>query len=278
VTEATRDGSVGLTSPSPSVEDDQILVEIEPPVATIVLNRPEKRNALTLEMWRKLPELVRRLDADPSVRVIVLRGSTPTAFAAGADISEFESLRSTPELITAYNGATASAEDALATCSKPTVAAVRGYCVGGGCEIAVACDFRFADQSARFGVTPARLGIVYAAGATRRLAQLVGVGPAKLLLLSAQLIDVEEALRIGLVTRVLPADSFDADVDAFVGTLARNSLVSMSGAKSLLHALSEDLSEETLARAAGIVAKSFGSDDYREGVRAFLERRPPRFT
>ena len=192
--------------------------------AVVTISNPAKRNAMTLTMWRELPPLLERLAADRSVRVLVLTGEGGT-FCAGADIA---GLRDGGD---GAQHAAVEAEEALAAFPKPTVAVVRGYCVGGGCQLAAACDLRLAAADARFGVTPARLGIVYPASTTRRLVGLVGPSTAKYLLFSAELIDAQRALRTGLVDEVWDAPALDARVAALTATLAGRSLLTQAAAK-----------------------------------------------
>ena len=186
------------------VSDAELTVEVTGPVATVVISNPARRNAMTAAMWRQLPELLDRLEPDPDVRALVLTGAGD-AFCAGADLGDLA------ELLDAGDASIAvAAEERLARFAKPTVAAIRGACVGGGAQLAVACDLRIAADGARFGVPPARLGLVYPAPTTRRLARLVGPSAAKHLLFTAELIDAERALRIGLVDEVLPVDRLAA--------------------------------------------------------------------
>jgi enoyl-CoA hydratase/carnithine racemase len=236
------------------------------PVATVTISNPAKRNAMTPAMWRELPALLDRLAADPAVRVLVLTGADGT-FCSGADISGLTAAAGGPE---AARRAASAAEEALAAFPKPALAAVRGHCVGGGCQLAAACDLRFASADARFAVTPARLGIVYPAGATRRLARLVGPGSAAYLLFSGESFDAERALRAGLVDEVLPdAAALEARVAEFAALLASRSLLTQAGAK---HHLRED---------SAVPGEPFPfeseASDAAEGVAAFLERRPARF-
>ncbi|WP_055697296.1 enoyl-CoA hydratase/isomerase family protein [Streptomyces silaceus] len=232
-------------------------------VATVVIDHPAKRNAMTADMWRQVPPLFAGLAADPAVRAVVLTGAGDT-FCAGADIS---SLRESP---TDPQELAVRAEEALAAFPKPTVAAVRGYCVGGGCQLAGACDLRFADEGASFGITPAKLGIVYAAASTRRLVSLVGPATAKYLLFSGELIDAERALRTGLVDEVLPFGELDKRVAEFTRVLATRSQLTQAAAKEFAAGRTD--------RDAYWAGQARGSGDTAEGVAAFLERRQPRFT
>ncbi|MFB7950815.1 enoyl-CoA hydratase/isomerase family protein [Streptomyces sp. NPDC056045] len=232
-------------------------------VATVVISNPAKRNAMTAAMWSALPVLLERLAADPAVRVLVLTGAGDT-FCAGADISSLREGAGDPQALAV------AAEEALAAFPRPTLAVVRGYCVGGGSQLAAACDLRFAAEGASFGVTPAKLGIVYAASSTRRLVALIGPAATKHLLFSGELIGTARALRTGLVDEVLPADGLDERVGAYTATLAARSQLTQAAAKEFA-AGRED-------RDAYWAEQARRSDDTAEGVAAFLEQRAPRFT
>ncbi|MEU6283775.1 enoyl-CoA hydratase/isomerase family protein [Streptomyces sp. NPDC047028] len=243
--------------------EPQLLHRVADAVATVVVHHPAKRNAMTAAMWRALPPLLDDLAADPAVRALVLTGEGGT-FCAGADIS---TLRGSPR---EAQGLAVAAEEALAAFPKPTLAAVRGHCVGGGSQLAAACDLRLAEEGALFGVTPAKLGIVYPASSTRRLVALVGPATAKYLLFSGELIDTGRALRTGLVDEVLPA----GDLDKRVAELTRV-LVSRS---QLTQAAAKEFADGRADRDAHWAAQAAGSGDTAEGVAAFLERRQPHFT
>ncbi|MFI6105369.1 enoyl-CoA hydratase/isomerase family protein [Streptomyces sp. NPDC051310] len=232
-------------------------------VATVVISNPAKRNAMTAAMWRALPGLLAELAADRDVRVLVLTGAG-TTFCAGADIA---SLREPGD---EQQALAVRAEEALAAFPKPALAAVRGYCVGGGSQLAAACDLRFAEEGALFGVTPAKLGIVYPASSTRRLVSLVGPSAAKYLLFSGELIDTDRALRTGLVDEVLPAGQLGKRVAEFTRILASRSQLTQAAAKEFAAGRTD--------RDAHWADQARGSDDTAEGIAAFLERRAPRFT
>ncbi|MER6569356.1 enoyl-CoA hydratase/isomerase family protein [Streptomyces sp. NPDC001093] len=242
--------------------EPQLSHRIEGAVATVVIQNPAKRNAMTAEMWRALPPLLDELARDPGVRALVLTGEGGT-FCAGADIS---TLQGSPE---EAQGLAVAAEEALAAFPKPTVAAVRGHCVGGGAQLAAACDLRLAEEGTLFGVTPARLGIVYPASSTRRLVSLVGPATAKYLLFTAELIDTGRALTTGLVDEVLP----EGELDKRVAELARV-LVSRS---QLTQAAAKEFAGGRADRDAHWARAARGNLDTAEGVAAFLERRQPRF-
>ncbi|MFE7648409.1 enoyl-CoA hydratase/isomerase family protein [Streptomyces phaeoluteigriseus] len=243
--------------------EPELLHGVTDAVATVVLHHPAKRNAMTAAMWRALPPLLEKLAADPGVRALVLTGAGGT-FCAGADISTLQGSPDEAQTLAVR------AEEALAAFPWPTVAAVKGHCVGGGAQLAAACDLRFAEEGALFGVTPARLGIVYPSSATRRLVSLVGPAAAKYLLFSAELIDTERALRTGLVDEVLPAGELDGRVEEFTRVLVSRSRLTQAAAK--------EFADGRTDRDAYWSAQARGSGDTAEGVAAFLERREPRFT
>ncbi|MGY3339852.1 enoyl-CoA hydratase/carnithine racemase [Streptomyces filamentosus] len=243
--------------------EPQLVAGVEDGVATLVISNPAKRNAMTAGMWRALPAVLGRLAADAAVRVLVLTGAGDT-FCAGADISALREPGDEQQALAVR------AEEALAAFPKPTLAAVRGYCVGGGSQLAGACDLRFAAEGARFGITPAKLGIVYPSSSTRRLTALVGPATAKYLLFSGELIDTERALRTGFVDEVHPAEGLDERVAEFCRTLASRSLLTQAAAK--------EFADGRLDRDAHWAGQARGSGDTAEGVAAFLERRAPRFT
>ncbi|MFE9649651.1 enoyl-CoA hydratase/isomerase family protein [Streptomyces sp. NPDC006365] len=243
--------------------EPQLLHSVTDGVATVVIHHPAKRNAMTAGMWAALPPLLDTLAADPAVRTLVLTGEGGT-FCAGADIS---TLRGSADEAQAL---AVRAEDALAAFPKPTLAAVRGHCVGGGCQLAAACDLRFVDEGALFGITPAKLGIVYTASSTRRLVSLVGPATAKYLLFSGELIDAERALRTGLVDEVLPEGELDKRVAEFTRVLAARSQLTQAAAK--------EFADGRTDRQAYWAEQARGSGDTAEGVAAFLERRQPDFT
>ncbi|MEV4195674.1 enoyl-CoA hydratase/isomerase family protein [Streptomyces toxytricini] len=242
--------------------DAALLHSVADGVATVVISHPAKRNAMTAAMWRALPELLDALSADRAVRVLVLTGAGPT-FCAGAEISSLAG-KEDPQALAVR------AEEALAAFPKPTIAAVRGFCVGGGSQLAAACDLRFAEEGSSFGVTPARLGIVYPASSTRRLVSLVGPATAKYLLYSAELIGAEHALRAGFLDELLPAGRLEARVAEFARILTTRSQLTQAAAK--------EFADGRTDRDAHWAAEAAGSGDTAEGVAAFLERRSPAFT
>ncbi|MEU0740515.1 enoyl-CoA hydratase/isomerase family protein [Streptomyces sp. NPDC006134] len=243
--------------------EPRLLHSVTDSVATVVIRHPAKRNAMTAAMWRALPPLLDALAADPAVRVLVLTGEGGT-FCAGADIAALQDGAEETQ------GLAVAAEEALAAFPKPTLAVVRGHCVGGGTQLAAACDLRFAQEDALFGVTPARLGVVYPASATRRLVALVGPATAKYLLFSGESIDARRALRTGLVDEVLPEGELDGRVAEFTRVLVSRSQLTQAAAK--------EFADGRTDRDAYWAAQARASGDTAEGAAAFLQRRRPRFT
>jgi enoyl-CoA hydratase/carnithine racemase len=241
-------------------ETDPLLLGVDGPVATITINR--------------LPGLLAAAAAMAGVRVLVVRGAGRTSFSAGADISEFGTARTTPEQAAAYDEAVLSAEEALATFPHPTIAAIHGYCYGGGCGLAIACDLRFASPAARFAITPAKLGLVYPLRPTKRLVDLVGPSRAKLILMSGADYDARQAQAFGLVDEV--HDDLDAAVAEFTALLASRSGVTQRAVKQTIARILDGVTHDDEPHAR-LRAAALASPDYAEGVRAFLERRPPRF-
>jgi enoyl-CoA hydratase/carnithine racemase len=268
-----------MTPPAPAAAErrcDIVVTTDATGVARLTLDRPARRNALTGAMWRELTRIVAELSASDTVRVVVLTGAGDH-FSAGADISEFGAARTGAAAAQAYEGDVDACMVAIAACPKPTIAAVRGFCLGGGCGLAMACDFRLADRTARFGIPAARLGIVYGIPESRLLLALVGLANAKRILFTAERFDAVEAARIGFVDQVVDG-SLEEATAAFAATLAGNAPLSIAGAKLILTALAAGEVAERRAEIEAMAARADESEDFREGVRAFLEKRPPRFT
>jgi enoyl-CoA hydratase/carnithine racemase len=242
-------------------------------IAVLTIDRPEKRNALTQAMWTALPELLRQLATEPGLRVLLVTGAGGS-FSAGADITELARIYADPESAGAFHAANVRAEEALAAFPHPTLAVLRGACVGGGCQLAVACDLRFASPDARLGITPAKLGIVYPAVPTVRLVRLLGPARAKYLLYSGELLSAATALDYGLVEVV------DEDVEeralAFARTLASRSGQTQGAVKAVVAAEVEG-GDPQAAIADWERLSRAGSADVGEGLAAFVERRTPRF-
>ncbi len=251
-----------------------LLVSVAGGVATVTLHRPDKHNAINLAMWQAFARVLPALDADDAVDVVVFRGTPGGPFSAGADISEFTSLRRDPEDAEAYGEAVTAGERAILTCATPTVAVIEGFAIGGGSQVALACDLRLCAPTSRFGITPAKLGIVYALPSTARLVEVVGPAWASWVLMTGDLLDAATALRIGLVHEVCEDPS--ARADELVATLASRARVSLRGAKALISAAAAGQRQED-DDVRRHYHDSLHSPEYREGVDAFLAKRAPDF-
>jgi enoyl-CoA hydratase len=246
-------------------------------IAELVLNRPEKRNALSTEMWRAIPKLVTEAADDPEVKVLIMRGATPEAYCAGADIGQFEEVHASNESRRTYRSAVAAAYAALAGFGKPAIAMVRGVCFGGGCALALCCDLRYADPSARFCIPPARLGLAYSLNETKRLVDLVGPAKAKEMLMGARVIEAEEALAIGLATRLFDTADLERETFAFAEQLCSLSQFTIRAVKQIVAEILNGAVEDT-ELSKRLFESQFEGPDYIEGRRAFLEKRKPAFT
>jgi enoyl-CoA hydratase/carnithine racemase len=256
---------------------EPLLVQRDGEVATLVLNRPDSHNAITLDMYRALPDLLGGLDGDPEIKVIVVRGAGERSFASGADITEFREVRANAEGARLYNRAVEAAERALEGLRKPTIAMVHGYCIGGGAGLAMACDLRFADERARFGITPAKLGLVYSLESTKRLVDLVGPSRAKWILMSGQHVHAERARELGLFDEVFPVAELASATYEFAELLCSRAQFTVRAVKEIVRRIVAGQVEEDDATRE-LRNSSFDTDDYAEGVRAFLEKRAPEFT
>ena len=250
-------------------------LESDGPVATLVLARPERQNAIGSATWRALAAHCDRLADDPRVRVVVVRGEGGV-FSAGADIGEFERVFADLRAAAAYNELVQGALARLERLPQPTLAQISGNCIGGGCALAVACDLRFAGSDARLGITPARLGLAYALGDVRRLTSLIGPARAKDLLFSARLVSAAEALGWGLVDRVIEPDALDEAVAGYVGTLAALSGSSQRRIKAVVRLVGAGQREEDAA-SRDLRDGAVEHPDFAEGRSAFLAKRRPSF-
>lgn len=251
----------------------RLRLDVRPPVAELILDRPERKNALSLEMWADMPGLVAEVVADERVKVILLHGGGNGTFAAGADISEFGEVYGTPEDARRSGRVIAAALNALEQSEKPMIAAIEGACVGGGVSLAAACDLRLAHSGAKFGVTPAKLGLVYPPGDMRRLVALIGTGAAKDLLFTGRLISAEDARGIGLVDRLTGASILDAG-RAYAEEIAQSSQWSVRAIKRMIRGLQAGW-DEAGPEAETLFLEGFANPDFDEGVSAFLKKRKP---
>lgn len=242
-------------------------------VAHIEISDPERRNAMSVAMWQDLHEAVQSIDADPALRVCVLRGVGDLAFVSGANISEFDSERDSPEAVVRYNDRVARAQSALSACRVPVIAAISGVCFGGGLGLALACDLRYASPSARFRMPAARLGLGYSAEGMREFVQQIGPQAAAEAFFSARVYDAHAAAELGIVRAVV--DDVFAHAQAMARDIAANAPLTVQAAKKALRAALQRDPDLGPVRAA--VAACFASQDYAEGRQAFAQKRPPRF-
>jgi enoyl-CoA hydratase len=257
--------------------DGKLLADVEAGIGTVTLNQPEKRNAMSVEMWMALEQVLAAWSGDSAVRVVILAGAGDKAFASGADISQFDKYRGNAEATREYDRLTGGGRAALASFAKPIIARIHGYCLGGGLGMAMEADLRIASTAAVFGIPAARLGIAYGAEATRKLIALVGHSNARLMLYTATRLDAGEALRMGLVNRVVAPERLGAEVNEMARTIADNAPLSVHASKLTIDELQKAEGERDRAAMTKAVAACFDSADYAEGRTAFKEKRQPQF-
>lgn len=256
---------------------EKIIAEKDEHIGWLIFNQPEKRNAVSLEMWQAVPSVLANFEADPSIRVIVLKGAGSRAFVAGADISEFESVRDSAENVKFYNEQSGLANRALYATNKPTIAMVRGVCVGGGVGITLNCDLRIAGEDARFGIPAAKLGLGYGYGGLKQLVDVVGPANAKEIFYTARLFSAGEARAMGLVNRVVPVNVLESYVRDYCQTIAQNAPMTINAVKKIIAQIVDRDTPTDFAYCERLVQECFESEDYVEGRRAFMEKRKPRF-
>ena len=257
---------------------EKLIVKKEGGVARVVFNNPERLNAISLEMWEAALEAMADFSADPAVRVMVLSGAGGKAFASGADISKFKDERQEAEALAHYQATTQKAYSTLQAMRMPTIAMIRGYCIGGGTAAAVCCDLRICTENAKFGVPAARLGLGYGLSRAQPLVDLIGPAYAKEMFFTGRQFDAREAEKMGLVNRVVADDALEATVEELAATIAANAPLTVRCAKLVVGEALKDVAERDVAAAEQAVAACFASNDYKEGQAAFMEKRKPRFT
>ncbi len=257
------------------MSEGKLRVERDGPIGRLVLDNPARRNAIGGDMWRAIPKAMAELDADPAIRCVVLRGEGTAAFAAGADISEFEQRRSSEADVKAYETLVDAAHHSIENSPKPVIALIHGFCVGGGMAVALSCDLRYADASSRFAIPAARLGLGYGVPGTNRLIATVGHAAAREIMFSARRFSADEARAMGLVNRVLPDAELDDYVRKVALELAANAPLTIAASKSVINALIA--AKGDYSEANKMVARCMNSEDYVEGRRAFMEKRSPQF-
>jgi enoyl-CoA hydratase len=251
-------------------------IERQGGIAFIIADNPERMNAWTSDMWRALPSAISEVEGDPEVRVIVMRGTGSRAFSAGADISEFDTARSGANAA-AYDQLNHDAFEALTKTSKPTIAMIHGFCLGGGLALALCCDLRMADEQSQFALPPAKLGIGYNARWIAPILAAVRPDRAKEMLFTGQRYKAEQALAMGLVTRICSTDALERETLLLAESMAANAPLSIRAAKQAINELARYPEHPDMARLDALVSACFESDDYKEGRRAFLEKRKPVF-
>lgn len=255
-----------------------LLMEKDGPIGWLIFNRPDKRNAVGIETWQLMPDYVKDLAADDAIRVVILRGAGDKAFVAGADISQFKDRRRNMEDEAEYRRIGARGREALAALTKPLLAMIHGYCVGGGVAIAIGCDMRIASDDARFGIPAARLGLGYHYSGMEQLMALIGPSYTKEIFFTARTNwSAQDALRMGLVNQVVPKAELESFTREYALTIAHNAPLTLRSAKTTVNELLRPSEKRDLAMLERLIADCFNSQDYQEGVRAFSEKRRPQF-
>lgn len=256
---------------------ERMIVETEGAIGWMVFNNPARRNAISHDMWEAMPLIVEHFENDPAVRVIVLKGAGDKAFISGADISQFEKLRSSPESVARYEAIADRAQASLQGAKKPTIAMIHGFCIGGGVGVALSCDLRLAADNARFGVPAARLGLGYRWSGVKKLVDLVGPSYAKEIFYTARHFSAAEALGMGLINRAVPEAELAAYVRSYCAMIAENAPLTMQAIKGVVYELAKPATSFDRQHCDELVARCFASEDYTEGRRAFMEKRKPAF-
>jgi enoyl-CoA hydratase/carnithine racemase len=256
---------------------DKILSRKEGAVGHLIFNNPERHNAVSLDMWAAAEAAVADFKADPKVRVMVVSGAGGKAFVSGADISRFEKDRATEEGVKRYGEQVERAYTSFYEFPKPSIAMIRGYCIGGGMALAMCCDMRIATDNSTFGIPAAKLGLGYGYRGIKRLIDVVGPSFAKEIFYTARQFTADEAERMGLVNRVSPSDKLEQYVSDYAATIAGNAPLTVDAVKFIVGEVVRPESERDLAACDALVAQCFASADYKEGREAFMEKRKPNF-
>ncbi len=252
---------------------DKMLAEKDGALGWLIFNNPARHNAVSMAMWQAMPRILDEFEADPDIRVVVLRGAGARAFISGADISEFETVRASN--FEAYEEAYERAIERLYRTHKPKIAMIDGYCMGGGVAVALGCDLRLASAKSRFAIPAAKLGVSYRVHAIKRLMDVVGPAMTKEIFFTARPFTAAEALGSGWVNRVVPEEDLEPLVHEYVTAIAANAPLTIQGVKATVEALAQDPPERTRAEAERLVAPCFDGEDHNEGRRTFMEERKP---
>jgi enoyl-CoA hydratase/carnithine racemase len=256
---------------------EKLLAHKEGAVGWITFNNPNRHNAVSMSMWESVPQVLEVFENDPDVRLVVVKGAGDKAFVSGADISEFKEKRASKEAADAYNAAGEAAHRALQEFSKPTIAMVRGYCIGGGCAVAIDCDLRIAADDSVYAIPAGRLGLGYRYDGIRRLIDLVGPAFATEIFYTARKFNAQEALAMGLINRLVPAAELEAYTRDYASLIADNAPLTLAAVKRCVLERHKDPAERNLQRCQAMVDACFASKDYEEGRTAFMEKRRPVF-
>jgi len=260
-----------------SYAEGKILQSVEDGVGVITFNNPDKRNAMSLDMWEGVGQALIDLRDDPGVRVVILTGAGDKAFVSGADISQFEKNRHNAQASEEYSKRSAAQRALLADYPKPTIACIRGFCLGGGMQVAMLADIRIASENSQFGIPAAKLGIAYGYDGLKHLVSLVGPSWARLILYTGMRIDSAEALRIGLVDRVVPDTELWGATMEIARTISGNAPLAVKAAKITIAQVLKDPDKRDMDAIKAIGTACMDSEDFREGRQAFMEKRKPKF-
>jgi enoyl-CoA hydratase len=256
---------------------ERVMVRLEGGALHIVFNNPARHNALSVDMWGALPPLLAQAAGDERVRIVVFSGAGEKAFVSGADISQFEDQRAAKEAVQHYEALAEEALTSIYVSPKPTLACIRGWCIGGGVNVAISCDIRIAASDGVFAIPAARLGLGYRYSALKNLVDLIGVGAAKDLFYTARRIDAAEAQRLGLVSRTCPVGELPALLAEYTGSIGENAPLTLYAAKEIVREMLKPSPDLDAARCRELIRRCFESEDYAEGRRAFMEKRKPQF-
>lgn len=260
-----------------AASDDKLIGRKDGAVGHVIFNNPDRHNAVSLDMWQAMSTVMDEFLGDEDIRVLVVTGAGGKAFVSGADISKFESERSTKEAVTAYTAASAAAYDKLYHFPKPTLARIQGYCIGGGANLAMCCDLRICNEGASFGIPAAKLGLGYGFTGLKRLSDIVGVARAMEMFYTARKFSAQEAYEMGLVNACVPDDELDNTVNDITTRIGENAPLTIAAIKRAAREITKDPDDRNLEELDAMVQACFDSQDYIEGRRAFMEKRKPEF-
>ncbi len=260
------------------LQTDRMIAEVDGNVGWMTFNNPKRHNALSLEMWQGVHDIISYFESQSDVRVVVMQGAGQKSFISGADISEFDAKRANAEQAQSYGQVAAQGSRTLASMTKPLIASIKGYCIGGGLATALHADVRFATPDSTFGIPAARLGLGYDYEGLAKLARIVGPARARDILFSARFLTAAEAYKCGIIQFEVDRASIHAEVENYARKVAENAPLTVKAAKAAVNAFEAQPDSEAIQEVAGLVRDCFNSNDYKEGRRAFAEKRRPEFT